>query len=96
MHEKGARVIVHDPYVMGDRIEKDLDKSLQGADAVVVFTGHSEYRFLDPEHMRVKRPLPVIVDGRNIVDPDRFIYAGWIYKGIGRGDKNDHLLDVHV
>jgi UDP-N-acetyl-D-mannosaminuronic acid dehydrogenase len=33
---------------------------------------------------------PVIVDGRNIIDPDAFIREGWVYKGIGRGDKNSH------
>jgi len=34
----------------------------------------------------------VIVDGRNVVDPDAFIRAGFIYKGIGRGDKNAHPI----
>ncbi len=90
MHEKGAEVVVHDPYVIGEGIEKDLDESCHGADAVVIFTGHSEYCSLDPEKMQVKRPWPVIVDGRNIVNPDQFIRAGWVYKGIGRGDKNCH------
>ncbi|WP_277749694.1 hypothetical protein [Methanohalophilus sp. WG1-DM] len=33
---------------------------------------------------------PVIVDGRNVVEPDAFIDAGFVYKGIGRGDKNGH------
>ena len=36
------------------------------------------------------REHPVIIDGRNVVDPDAFIRAGFIYKGIGRGDKNSH------
>ena len=35
---------------------------------------------------------PLIVDGRNIIDPDAWIGAGFIYKGIGRGDKNGHPL----
>jgi hypothetical protein len=35
---------------------------------------------------------PVIVDGRNIINPDEFIRAGFIYWGIGRRDKNNHLL----
>jgi UDP-N-acetyl-D-mannosaminuronic acid dehydrogenase len=32
------------------------------------------------------------VDGRNVVNPDAFIRQGWIYKGIGRGDKNGHEI----
>jgi len=34
----------------------------------------------------------VIVDGRNVIDPDAFIRNGFVYKGIGRGDKNGHPL----
>jgi hypothetical protein len=29
---------------------------------------------------------PVVADGRDIIDPDRFIQSGFIYKGIGNGD----------
>jgi hypothetical protein len=36
---------------------------------------------------------PVVVDGRNVVDADGFIGAGFVYKGIGRGDKNDHSIN---
>ncbi len=35
---------------------------------------------------------PVIVDGRNMVDPDACISAGFVYRGIGRGDRNRHPL----
>ena len=35
---------------------------------------------------------PAIIDGRNIIDPGAFIATGFIYKGIGRGDKNNHPI----
>jgi len=35
---------------------------------------------------------PVIVDGRNMIDPDAFVSAGFVYKGIGRGDRNNHQV----
>ena len=35
---------------------------------------------------------PVIIDGRNMIDADAFINAGFVYKGIGRGDKNGHPI----
>jgi len=38
------------------------------------------------------RKHPVIIDGRNMVDPDAYIREGFVYKGIGRGDKNGHLI----
>ncbi|MDD1675157.1 MAG: nucleotide sugar dehydrogenase [Methanomicrobiales archaeon] len=93
----GAVVRVHDPFVEsypGVPIEKNLDNVLAHADAIAILTGHRVYRSLDPErvHQLCDKSHPVIVDGRNIVDPDTFIRAGFIYKGIGRGDKNIHPL----
>ncbi|MHC1626919.1 MAG: hypothetical protein ACXQTN_06240 [Methanoculleaceae archaeon] len=35
---------------------------------------------------------PAVVDGRNVVDPDAWINMGFVYRGIGRGDKNWHAL----
>ena len=91
----GAEVRVHDPHVLsypGVPLSRNLDEVLEGADAVVLFTGHDEYRSLDPVRARKQsgREHPVVVDGRNLIDPDAFIGAGWIYKGIGRGDRNEH------
>lgn len=95
MEEAGATVRVHDPFVdeyPGIEVSRDLEGTLAGADVVTIFTGHHHYVSLDPA--RVKefsgREHPIIVDGRNVVDPDAFIRAGFIYKGIGRGDKNSH------
>ena len=91
----GAHVTLHDPYVEhapGITLTPSLDDTIRGADAVVIFAGHRQYRPLDP--VRVKeltgKKHPVIVDGRNIIDPDAWIAAGFVYKGIGRGDKNRH------
>jgi UDP-N-acetyl-D-mannosaminuronic acid dehydrogenase len=97
----GAEVRVHDPWVdpatspdAPPGLSRDLEGVLAGADAVVVFAGHKEYRGLEPA--RVKGlcgcTWPVIVDGRNVVDPDAWISAGFAYRGIGRGDKNGHAL----
>ena len=97
MEEAGAKVRVHDPFVEeypGIEVSHDLDATLAGADVVTIFTGHHHYASL--EAARVKelsgQEHPVIVDGRNVVDPDAFIRAGFIYKGIGRGDKNSHPI----
>jgi len=91
----GGEVSVHDPWVdnePGIAISRDIDAVTEGADAVAIFTGHREYNALDPAHLRrvTGHVHPVIVDGRNVIDPDAFIREGWVYKGIGRGDKNSH------
>lgn len=91
----GASVKVHDPWVQhypGVEISPHLEEVIRHTDAVALFTRHREYRALDPEAIQrlTAQVHPVIVDGRNVVDPDAFIREGWVYKGIGRGDKNGH------
>ncbi len=95
LKRKGAIVSVHDPYVSeyGDiEITQDLNECLRGASVVAIFTGHSHYLNLKPDMIKKLTGLqhPLIVDGRNVIDPDAFINEGFVYKGIGRGDKNYH------
>lgn len=98
MLSAGARVRVHDPYVEdypGIEFERDLDEALRGADAVAIFTAHDIYRRLNPDQLYSlcgRHRRPVIVDGRNLVDPDAFIESGCVYLGVGRGDRNRHPL----
>jgi UDP-N-acetyl-D-mannosaminuronic acid dehydrogenase len=95
--KSGASVAVHDPYVAeypGLKFEPFVEEAMRGADAIVIFAGHHQYRTLTPQEMKnlSGKKHPVIVDGRNMVDPDAFIRLGFIYKGIGRGDKNSHAI----
>jgi len=93
----GATVRVHDPYVKeypGVPILQNLEESLKGADAIVIFAGHHQYKNLDPNHILTLsgKAHPAIIDGRNMINPDLFIKHGFVYKGIGRGDKNLHKI----
>jgi UDP-N-acetyl-D-mannosaminuronic acid dehydrogenase len=93
----GAEVSIHDPYVdrgPGLTISRDLREVIGGADAIAILTAHTQYRALVPGELRTwsGQDRPVIVDGRNVVDPDAYIREGFVYKGIGRGDRNFHPL----
>jgi UDP-N-acetyl-D-mannosaminuronic acid dehydrogenase len=93
----GSSVTVHDPYVAKYPevpILQNLDDSIRGADAIVIFAGHNQYKNLDPDHMLklAGKVHPVIIDGRNMIDADLYIRHGFVYKGIGRGDKNMHKI----
>ncbi|ABE51071.1 nucleotide sugar dehydrogenase [Methanococcoides burtonii] len=95
--ENGAEVMVHDPHVLNYpevEIMKNIDEVIENADVVAVLTGHSDYFKLDPAYLRslTEKKNTVIVDGRNVLDPDAFIGNGFVYKGIGRGDKNKHPI----
>ena len=93
----GAVVSVHDPYVAeypGVPLALFIDDAVRGSDAIVIFAGHHQYRDLSPKVLKNLswKKHPVIIDGRNMVDPDAYIREGFIYKGIGRGDKNGHTI----
>ena len=89
----GASVRVHDPEamptarrVLGDRVtyaEHAYD-ALAGADALAIVTEWLEYR--NPDFARMKQLLarPVIVDGRNLYEPDKLARLGFTYDSIGR------------
>jgi len=93
----GASVMVHDPYVVNYpdvEISDNLEEVVKGADAVIVLAGHSAYSKVTADWVKKVsgKTNPVIVDGRNVVEPDEFIGKGFVYKGIGRGDKNSHEI----
>ncbi len=93
----GADVYVHDHYVVnypGVEISDDLEEVVKGADAVVILAGHSAYFDVKADWLKklTGKTHPVIIDGRNVIQPDEFIGKGFVYKGIGRGDKNEHLI----
>jgi UDP-N-acetyl-D-mannosaminuronic acid dehydrogenase len=95
--EQGAHVCVHDPYVENAgniKIAHDLSEAFKDAAAVVIFAGHKQYFDLDAEKIKKLSGFdhPVIIDGRNVIDPEAFIKEGFVYKGIGRGDKNHHEI----
>jgi UDPglucose 6-dehydrogenase len=89
----GATVCAHDPaaikeakHKLDDRItyaETNYD-ALTGADALVVVTDWNEYRH--PDFTRVKEHLrrPVVIDGRNLYDPEKMHELGFTYISIGR------------
>jgi nucleotide sugar dehydrogenase len=71
------------------RVEKDLPKTLHGADAVVLAVRHQPYLSLAPESVVEMTGRPVaVVDCFGILDDDkirRFFELGCEVKGLGRG-----------
>jgi UDPglucose 6-dehydrogenase len=89
---EGARVRAWDPVALdeaksllrGVHLAESLAETLEGADAAVVVTEWGELRDLPtPAHRDVMRN-PLIVDGRNMLDPEAVRAAGFTYEGIGR------------
>ncbi|OHV11994.1 UDP-glucose dehydrogenase family protein [Kushneria phosphatilytica] len=93
----GARVQAYDPEAMhecrrlyGERADlslvADRVQAVQGADALVIVTEWKEFRTLDFEWLKAQLSMPVLVDGRNLYDPETVRQAGLMYYAVGRGE----------
>ena len=90
---EGANVRVYDPVAArradgmlgGAQICDSALEAVDGADAVVLVTEWPEFGELDWAG-EVKRRMrePLVVDGRNFLDRDALVEAGFTYEGIGR------------
>jgi UDPglucose 6-dehydrogenase len=89
---EGADVVAYDPIAMGRardlltsvRFEDSALDALEGADAAVLVTEWPEFRALDWEKVAQRMSRPLLVDGRNYLDPATLAAAGFEYEGIGR------------
>ncbi|MFM8385976.1 MAG: UDP-glucose dehydrogenase family protein [Planctomycetia bacterium] len=89
----GASVRVHDPKAMegarrhfGSRVAyaRDAYEAVTGADALALVTEWMVYRTPDLERVRRLMRCPLVVDGRNLFEPERMRALGFTYHAIGR------------
>ena len=95
--QMGARVKAYDPVAMENCKRQNPELHIQyaasameaaeEADAIVIVTEWKEFAELDLRKLAAVMKLPVLVDGRNIYNPDSAIAAGFDYTGIGRRHK---------
>ncbi len=89
---EGATVAAYDPVATATATEllpnvemaDSAEHALEGADAAVLVTEWPEFAKLDWAAVRQRMAQPVVVDGRNFLDPDAMREAGFAYEGIGR------------
>jgi UDPglucose 6-dehydrogenase len=89
---EGATVTAHDPVAEPRAREllrdvefaASVEEALEGADAVILVTEWPQFAELDWAALAGRMATPLIVDGRNFLDPDALRAAGFTYEGIGR------------
>jgi UDPglucose 6-dehydrogenase len=59
-------------------------EAVTDADAAVIVTEWDELRSLASEEVRSAMRRPLIIDGRNLLDPEEARSAGFTYEGVGR------------
>jgi UDPglucose 6-dehydrogenase len=62
------------------------NEALDSADALVLVTEWQEFRSPDFTEMKTLLASPVVVDGRNVFDPETMRTHGFSYYAVGRGD----------
>ena len=108
LRNEGAFVRCYDPQAMenaaeifkseyrGDSITlcQSAYEAVQGADALVLATEWNEFKALDFEQVKNSMRHPVIVDGRNLWDPETMMAKGFHYYSVGRGNYNKRNPDT--
>jgi UDPglucose 6-dehydrogenase len=89
---EGAEVAAYDPVATaparelleGVELCDSALEALTGADAAVLVTEWPEFAELDWGEVASRMARPLLVDGRNFLDPKALVSAGFEYEGIGR------------
>ena len=88
---EGADVRVWDPVVEdlgqlphGVVVCSSVEEALDGADAAVIVTEWDELKSVASADALARMRTPLIIDGRNLLDPEAVRAAGFTYEGVGR------------
>ena len=90
---EGAQVTAYDPIVADKarphlpfqvEIVGSLAEAVAGADAAVIVTEWNEFRSILDEGVRASMAQPILIDGRNLLDPASASAAGFVYDAVGR------------
>jgi UDP-N-acetyl-D-mannosaminuronic acid dehydrogenase len=87
--ERGASVVTFDPYALETFGAKGADSwevAMKGADCVMILTGHTDFKSLDPAKVReIVSPHCVVFDGPRVLDAAKIEEVGLTYLGTGYG-----------
>jgi UDPglucose 6-dehydrogenase len=89
----GATVRAYDPVaeeearrlMPGVHFAPSAIEALDGADAAVLVTEWPEFKQLDWDTAARRMRGRLVIDGRNVLDPQTLRGAGFVFEGIGRG-----------
>lgn len=93
LQARGAEVHVHDPKANdnaqrarpGLHTHDNVEAACRDAEAVLVLTDWDEFRGIDPVALAGVVRHPRVIDGRLVLDADKWRAAGWDFHALGRG-----------
>ncbi|HEY0450369.1 UDP-glucose/GDP-mannose dehydrogenase family protein [Actinophytocola sp.] len=93
LRQAGATLVAYDPALRSGEVRADLDGitlvddpyvAAEGVEALVVLTEWPDFRSLDWTKLADVVGRPIVVDTRNLLDPDVVRRAGFQWEGLGR------------
>jgi UDPglucose 6-dehydrogenase len=101
---EGTRIKAYDPVAMegAKRIMPDVTycadpyQVAEGSDALIVVTEWNEFKHLDMVRIKELMRQPILIDGRNIYDPQKVSELGFIYRGVGRGYEEKNAVPAKI
>ena len=92
LQKAGARIQAYDPEAMKEaaKLLKDIDfkrtaqEAATGVDCLVILTEWTQFRSLSGKRLKPLMRQPVVVDLRNIFNPEEMRANGFIYECVGR------------
>jgi len=91
--QEGSKITAYDPAAM-ERTQEAMTSSItfansaydaaHGADALLILTEWEEFANLDLERLRRELRYPIVIDGRNLYDPEVMAAQGFTYYSVGR------------
>jgi len=95
LQNEGVLVSGYDPVAMAGasrmnsdlRLAEDPYDLAEGADALLLCTEWNEFKQLDLLRIKNSMKQPVLVDGRNMYEPEKMHELGFQYRAVGRGAK---------
>jgi UDPglucose 6-dehydrogenase len=91
--QEGSKITAYDPAAM-ERTQELMSSGItfasspyeaaQGADALLILTEWEEFANLDLDRLRRELRYPIVIDGRNLYDPDVMAAQGFTYYSVGR------------
>lgn len=92
LQEKGAKIRAYDPVARSkaESVLKNVTfcktayEAAEGADCLALTTEWPEFKSLDLKRIKKGMTHPVLIDGRNLYNPDKLKALGYEYHGMGR------------
>src|SRR6059058_4836901 len=91
--QEGCQIAAYDPAAMGrarEILNSNVDfvnsayEAAAGADALLILTEWEEFGGLDLKRLYKELKYPIVIDGRNLYDPEIMAQRGFTYYSVGR------------